>query len=410
MIAFMKDFSFSITHTIPGTHARAGVIHTPHGDIKTPVFIVGGTKATVKTLTPEMVKELGGQAIMANTYHLMLRPGAEIISQAGGLSKFMHWNGPTFTDSGGFQVFSLGVAYKKGIDAVANSKVGQKSQAVASNKQLAKIDDEGVTFRSHIDGSKLRMTPESSMQIQWKIASDIHMAFDECVSPLASEQYLRQALDRTHQWAERSVREHQNIWQEHKKQNKPYQALWAVVQGARNESLRRESAQFMANLPVDGFGIGGVFEPAEIPDTVRWVVEELPPEKPRHLLGMGNQISDLFLGIEWGIDTFDCIAFTRQARNGGIYTSSGRFNIKNSQYMTDFRPIDEQCTCYTCKNFTKAYLSHLFRADEMLAYTLASIHNEFFVVNLVDQIRESIIDGSFLAFKERYLKRYFANS
>lgn len=404
----MKDYSFTVTHKIDGTAARAGVLHTPHGDIQTPVFIVGGTKATVKTLTNEMVHDLGGQAILANTYHLMLRPGADIVEEAGGLAKFMNWNGPTFTDSGGFQVFSLGMAYKKGIDAVAHSEKGDSSIAKASGSQLAKVDDEGVSFRSHIDGSKLRMTPESSMQLQWQIGADVHMAFDELASPLAGDSYLRIALDRTHAWAKRCVIEHERQWAEHQRQGRPYQALWAVVQGARNEDLRRESARFMAGLDVDGFGIGGVFEPGEIPDVVRWVVEELPEDKPRHLLGMGNQVTDLFLGVEYGIDTFDCVAFTRQARNGALYTRTGRINIKNAQYQKDFTPIDDLCKCYTCQNYTKAYINHLFRANEMLAFTLSSIHNEYFAVNLVERIRESIINDEFLSFKDEYLHTYTA--
>lgn len=406
----MKDYSFTITHKDASTYARAGVLHTPHGDIQTPVFIVGGTKATVKTLTNEMVRDLGGQAILANTYHLMLRPGAETIEQVGGLAKFMNWDGPTFTDSGGFQVFSLGMAYKKGIDVTAHSIKGDASQAKHNKEQLAKVDDEGVSFRSHIDGSKLRMTPESSMQLQWQIGADVHMAFDELISPLADEIQLRESLDRTHAWAKRCVIEHEAQWLKHQKEGKPYQALWAVVQGARNESLRRESARYMAKLDVDGFGIGGVFEPGEIPSTVRWVVEELPQDKPRHLLGMGNQVIDLFLGVEYGMDTFDCIAFTRQARNGGLYTYTGRINIKNKKFQKDFKSIDQLCHCYTCRNYTRAYINHLFRANEMLAFTLASIHNEYFAVNLVDKIRESIIQGKFLDFKQKFLSVYIGKS
>jgi len=399
----MKDYKFSIAQRLEGTHARAGVLHTPHGDIKTPVFIVGGTKATVKALTPEQVKEIGGQAVLANTYHLMLRPGADIVEQAGGLAKFMHWDGPTFTDSGGFQVFSLGVAYKKGIDKVTHSERGDLDAAKSSSIQLAKVDDDGVTFRSHIDGTKMRMTPESAMQLQWQIGADIHMAFDECPTPLASEKYIRESMARTHAWAIRCKDEHERQWAAHQSAGKPYQALWGVVQGARIEELRRESARFMAAQDFDGFGIGGVFEPGEIKDTVRWVVEELPDDKPRHLLGMGNQISDLFLGIEYGIDTFDCIAFTRQARNGGIYTATGRINIRNSGYQSDFSPLDSECDCYTCTNYTRAYINHLFRSDEILGATLASIHNEYFAVHLVDRLRESIIDGTFFELKEAVL-------
>lgn len=399
-------YSFEITHRLPGTKARAGVLHTPHGDIRTPVFIVGGTKATVKALTPEQVVSLGGQAILANTYHLMLRPGADIVEQAGGVAKFMNWLGPTFTDSGGFQVFSLGVAYKKGIDKVAHSERGITSAANASGQQLAKVDEEGVNFRSHIDGSKLRMTPELSMQLQWQIGADVHMAFDECPAPLADESYIRESMARTHAWAIRCKIEHDKQWQRHEAEGKSYQALWGVVQGARIEALRRTSAQFMAAQDFDGFGIGGVFEPGEIPTTVKWVIEELPEDKPKHLLGMGNQVTDLFLGIEYGIDTFDCIAFTRQARNGAIYTATGRLNIKNAQYQREFLPLDSDCACYTCQNFTRAYINHLFRADEILGATLASIHNEHFVVALVDRIRESVTDGSFLDFKSSYLERY----
>lgn len=404
----MKETGFTITHKLAGTMARAGVLHTSHGDIQTPYFAVGGTQATVKALTPEQVREIGGQAVLANTYHLMLRPGADTVEQAGGLARFMNWNGPTITDSGGFQVFSLGMAYKKGIDAVAHSTKGDASKAKEAAGQLAKVDDDGVSFRSHLDGTKLRMTPESSMQLQWQIGADIHMAFDELTSPLASPEYIKIALDRTHAWAERCVAEHKKQWNAHQKAGRPYQSLWAVVQGARDETLRRESAQYLRKLDVDGFGIGGVFEPGEIPDVVRWVCEELPEDKPRHLLGIGSAVSDLFLGVEYGVDSFDCIAFTRQARNGSIYTRKGRLNIKNAQFKSDFSTLDQDCACYTCKNYTKAYLHHLFKAEEILGLTLASLHNEFFAVNLVDKIRESILDESFQRFKQEFLREFGA--
>ncbi|HMS49935.1 MAG TPA: tRNA guanosine(34) transglycosylase Tgt [Candidatus Saccharibacteria bacterium] len=404
----MKETGFTITHKLAGTMARSGVLHTPHGDIQTPYFAVGGTQATVKALTPEQVREIGGQAVLANTYHLMLRPGADTVEQAGGLARFMNWNGPTITDSGGFQVFSLGMAYKKGIDAVAHSTKGDASKAKEAAGQLAKVDDDGVSFRSHLDGTKLRMTPESSMQLQWQIGADIHMAFDELTSPLASPEYIKIALDRTHAWAERCVAEHKKQWNAHQKAGRPYQSLWAVVQGARDETLRRESAQYLRKLDVDGFGIGGVFEPGEIPDVVRWVCEELPEDKPRHLLGIGSAVSDLFLGVEYGVDSFDCIAFTRQARNGSIYTRKGRLNIKNAQFKSDFSTLDQDCACYTCKNYTRAYLHHLFRAEEILGLTLASLHNEFFAVNLVDKIRKSILDESFLRFKQEFLREFGA--
>lgn len=398
---------FIITNRLEGTLARAGVIETPHGKINTPAFIVGGTAATVKAVTPEQVSELGGQAVLANTYHLMLRPGEEIICKAGGLGKFMNWSGPTFTDSGGFQVFSLGMAYKKGIDATSHSQKGESGQAKHSQGQLAKVTDSGVTFRSHLDGSKLEMTPESSMEIQHAIGADIHMAFDELTSPLAGRDYIKQAMDRTHAWADRSLKRHQELNQEHADSGAPAQALFGVVQGAREEDFRRESASYLGTRDFDGYGIGGVFEPGEIPEVVRWVNETLPEAKPRHLLGMGAQPADLFLGVEFGIDTFDCVAPTRQARNGAIYTFDGRINIKKQEYKKDFTPIDSECDCYTCQNYTKAYLNHLFKADEMLGSTLASIHNERFVVGTVDKIRQSIIDNTFFDYKRTFLTRYY---
>ena len=401
--------SFNITHRLPGTLARAGVIHTPHGDIQTPAFIAGGTKATVKALTPEQVRDYGAQAVLANAYHLMLRPGADTVAQAGGLAKFMHWDGPTFTDSGGFQVFSLGIAYKKGIDAVAHTQKGDASLAKHSAQQLVKVTDEGAQFRSHLDGAKLLMTPESSMELQHKIAADIHMAFDELTAPLADRQTIVRAMQRTHAWAERCLVRHDELNAEHAANGEPLQALYGVVQGARDEALRRESATFLGHQAFDGYGVGGVFEPGEIPDVVRWVCETLPEDKPRHLLGMGSQPADLFLGVEYGIDTFDCVAPTRQARNGALYTLDGRINIGNARFRQDFTPIDTDCDCYTCRYYTRAYLNHLFKSDEILGATLASIHNERFVIRTVDQIRQSLIDGTFYEYKSAFLRRYYGD-
>lgn len=403
----MTKLHFTISHKLPGTLARAGIIQTPHGAIQTPAFIVGGTKATVKALTPQHVYDLGGQAVLANTYHLMLQPGAEIVQRAGGLGVFMHWGRPTFTDSGGFQVFSLGMAYKKGIDATSHSQKGESAQAVHSHGQLAKVTDEGATFRSHLDGSTHTMTPESSMELQHAIGADIHMAFDELTSPLAGREYIKKAMDRTHVWAERCLARHAALNAEHQEHGEPLQALYGVVQGAREEDYRRESAAFLGERGFDGYGIGGVFEPEEIPEVVRWVTETLPEDRPRHLLGMGAQPADLFLGVEYGIDTFDCVAPTRQARNGALYTYDGRINIRNQKFSQDFTPISSECGCYVCQNFTKAYLNHLFKADEMLGATLASIHNEWFVVHIVDTIRESLRNGTFFAYKEQFLARYY---
>ncbi|AGL61766.1 tRNA-guanine transglycosylase [Candidatus Saccharimonas aalborgensis] len=402
--------TFEITDRLEGTLARAGIIHTPHGAIETPAFIVGGTKATVKAITPEQIKEYGGQAVLANTYHLMLRPGTAIIKQAGGLSKFMNWNGPTFTDSGGFQVFSLGVAYKKGIDAVAHTERGDAAKAVKSSDQLVKITERGAHFRSHYDGQKLLMTPESSMELQHEIGADIHMAFDECPAPLAPPYYLVEALERTHAWAERCLTRHQELNKEHEKNGEPLQALYGVVQGARDEKPRKQSAAFLGARDFDGYGIGGVFETSEIPTVVKWVDETLPDDKPRHLLGMGAQPADLFLGVEYGVDTFDCVAPTRQARNGALYTYDGRINIINTRYKTDFAPIDGECDCYTCLHYTRAYINHLFKSDEILGATLASIHNERFVVRTVDQIRQSLKDKTFFELKKRFLHRYYGDT
>ena len=402
--------TFEITDRLEGTLARAGIIHTPHGAIETPAFIVGGTKATVKAITPEQIKEYGGQAVLANTYHLMLRPGTDIIKQAGGLSKFMNWDGPTFTDSGGFQVFSLGVAYKKGIDAVAHTERGDAAKAVKSSDQLVKITERGAHFRSHYDGQKLLMTPESSMELQHEIGADIHMAFDECPAPLAPPYYLVEALERTHAWAERCLTRHQELNKEHEKNGEPLQALYGVVQGARDEKPRKQSAAFLGARDFDGYGIGGVFETSEIPTVVKWVDETLPDDKPRHLLGMGAQPADLFLGVEYGVDTFDCVAPTRQARNGALYTYDGRINIINTRYKTDFSPIDSECDCYTCLHYTRAYINHLFKSDEILGATLASIHNERFVVRTVDQIRQSLKDKTFFELKKRFLHRYYGDT
>jgi queuine tRNA-ribosyltransferase len=404
-----RAIEFKIEKELPGTFARAGVIKTAHGSIKTPAFIIGGTKATVKALTPGQIKDLSGQAVLANTYHLMLRPGSEIIQKAGGLAKFMGWDGPTFTDSGGYQVFSLGVAYKKGIDKVAHSKRGDALLARNSNRQLAKVTDVGVSFKSHIDGRKVYMSPESSMELQHQIGADIHFAFDEPSAPLSKRSYIEESLERTHNWAERCLDRHNELNEQHIKSGEYVQALFGIVQGARHQDLRKQSAKFLAKLDFDGYGIGGVFEPEEISQTVRWVCEGLPKNKPRHLLGMGSGPADLFLGVEYGIDTFDCVAPTRQARNGAIYTKNGRINIKNAAYMQDYKPIESDCGCYTCQNFSKAYMSHLFRADEILGATLASIHNEHFVVSMVDRIRLSIINKTFFEFKKAFLSRYYGD-
>lgn len=390
---------FSIEKSLDNQRGRAGTIHTPHGDIQTPAFIVVGTKATVKALTPEQVSSLGAQAVLANTYHLYLQPGDHMLSKAGGLHKFMNWNGPTFTDSGGFQAFSLGIALDRKVSKISDSRSNDDPEILSQNHaKLVSIDEDGIDFKSIIDGSSHRFTPEKSIEIQHNIGADIIFAFDECTSPLASHEYQKEAMDRTHRWAERSL----NYHKEHCSTN---QALFGIVQGGRYEDLRKESAKIIGTMDFDGFGIGGSFDKEDIYTAVGWVNDELPKEKPRHLLGIGEP-EDLFGGIENGIDTFDCVTPTRIARNGSLYTNKGKINILNAQYVDDFGKIDEECGCYACKNYTRAYLAHLFRAKEMLAGTLASIHNLYFIVNLVKDIRKSMLEDKFFEFKEKFLKGY----
>lgn len=391
-------FSFDI-HTKHGL-MRTGTIHTPHGDIQTPAFIPVGTQATLKSLVPEQLEAVGAQAMLANAYHLYLRPGSEVIDAAGGLHRFMHWDKPTFTDSGGFQVMSLGVGFKKVIDMV-----GDTLQKPTSKKErLAWIDNDGVTFKSHIDGSQHRFTPEISMRIQHEIGADIMFAFDELTTLHDSYGYQIESLDeRTHPWAQRSLAAHQRLTKE--RADKPYQALFGVIQGAQYEDLRRRSARFLAGLDFDGFGLGGALTKDGLGDIVRWMVEELPENKPRHMLGI-SEPEDIFICIEHGADTFDCVSPARVGRNGSLYLPSGRINITNARYKKDFLPIDTTCDCYTCAHYSRAYVHHLFRAKELLANTLATIHNQRFILKLVDNIRKSIDDGTFEQFKKQWLSTY----
>lgn len=409
------QFKFNIVKKLDGTLARAGEIHTPNGVILTPSFVTVGTKATVKSLSPEQVRDLGAQVVLANTYHLYLEPGDKIVAAHGGFPKMMNWHGPTMTDSGGFQVFSLGTAFDQKVSKL--SKVEQYPLGLqplplkggdTSNKSLVKIDEDGVTFKSYKDGSEHRFTPERSMEIQWNLGADIIFAFDECTSPMAPEKYQREAMDRTHRWAMRSLLEHNKLDVDMK------QAIFAVVQGGRFEELRKESAQILADMKTengdefDGFGIGGSFDKDDLGTAVKWVNERLPENKPRHLLGIGEPV-DLFLGVENGCDTFDCVAATRIARNGGLYTLGGKININNAEHKTAMIPIMETCECYTCKNYTRAYVAHLFRSDEMFGATLASIHNLFFINKLVADIRQSLLDNKFFEFKDEFLKGFYKN-
>lgn len=400
---------FSISHRLQDrngapTLGRVGTIHTPHGDIQTPAFIPVGTKATVKAVLPESMTQLGGQAILANAYHLYLQPGSDLVDEAGGLGRFMNWPGPTFTDSGGFQVLSLGVGFKKILAMDVAGK--QNDDVMAEGKdRLARVDDDGVTFKSHIDGTLHRFTPEISMRVQHEIGADIMFAFDECTTLLNTRSYQERSLDRTYAWAVRCVTEHERLTAQ--RSHRPYQGLFGVIQGAQYEDLRRKAARDLAALDFDGFGIGGALEKAQLGTIVRWVNEELPEDKPRHLLGIGEP-DDLFTAIEQGADTFDCVSPSRVARNSAVYSRNGRYNLMAATNRRVFEPIDVECTCYTCTNYTRAYLHHLFRAKEMLSSTLATIHNEHFIVNLVARIRQSMIDGSFYDFRDDFLGAYYA--
>lgn len=402
----MNDaFSFKIIKKMDGALGRAGVLSTPHGDIQTPAFVPVGTKATVKSITPEMLRESGAQVTLANTYHLYLQPGDEIIRDAGGLGKFMNWPYPTMTDSGGFQVFSLGAAYGKDIGKITkaidpNLLLAERS-IDSEMPRLAEVGADGVSFRSHLDGSLHYITPERSIEIQHNIGADIIFAFDECTSPMESLRYQEEALNRTHRWAKRSLDYHAS------KPNSKTQALFGIVQGGRDENLRKRSAEFISSLDFDGFGIGGSFAKEDMSTAVEWVNSVLPEAKPRHLLGIGEP-EDLFMGVENGVDLFDCVAPTRLARNGTIYTKTGKIHIKNAQYERDFEPIESDCQCYTCKHYTKAYLAHLFRCKEMLGGTLATIHNMHFIVGLVARMRKEIVEGDFQKFKKSFLKEYNA--
>ncbi|MCD6520827.1 MAG: tRNA guanosine(34) transglycosylase Tgt [Anaerolineae bacterium] len=353
------------------TRARVGIIHTPHGDVSTPAFCPVGTQATVKTLSPRELVELDARMILGNTYHLYLRPGADIIARLGGLHRFMGWERAILTDSGGFQVFSL--------------------------QGLRKLDDEGVTFRSHIDGSEHRFTPELVIEIQEKLGSDIAMVLDECPDPLDYD-YNREALRRTHLWAERCLRAH----------SRADQALFGIVQGGIFEDLRAESARVLTGMDFDGYAIGGlsVGEPKE--DMLRILehtVPLLPREKPRYLMGVGSP-EDLLECIDRGIDLFDCVLPTRLARNGAVLTPTGRLNLRNARYKEDPTPIQEGCRCYTCQHFSRAYLRHLIISKETLGIRLTTIHNVHFMLQLTRDIRRALLEGHFGEFKAAFLANY----
>jgi queuine tRNA-ribosyltransferase len=401
---------FEVEAELDGTAGRVGVIHTPHGDIHTPAFIAVGTQATVKAVLPETMKDLGAQAILANAYHLYLQPGPDVVDEAGGLGAFMNWSGPTFTDSGGFQVLSLGVGFKKVLSMDAD-RVQADDVIAAGKERLAHVDDDGVTFRSHLDGSTHRFTPEVSIGIQHQLGADIIFAFDELTTLMNTRAYQESSVQRTHDWAERCLAEHRRLSEE--RADKPAQALFGIVQGAQYEDLRRAATRGLVAIRdadgrgFDGYGIGGALEKQNLATIVGWVTEELPDDKPRHLLGI-SEPDDLFAAVAAGADTFDCVSPSRVARNAAVYSTAGRYNITGARYKRDFTPIDAECDCYTCANYTRAYLRHLFKAKELLAATLCTIHNERFVIRLVDQIRAAIAAGEFDELRAHVLGRYYS--
>ena len=366
---------YNLIKTEKNTKARLGTIKTNYGTVETPMFMPVGTKATVKGLSPEEVKETGAGIILANTYHLWLRPGEDIVNKAGGLHKFMNYDGPILTDSGGFQVFSL-----------------------AKNKKKD-ITEEGVHFKSHIDGKELFLTPEKSIEIQNKLDSDIAMSFDECPPASATHEYLKNSVERTIRWAKRGKAVHNN----------PNQALFGIVQGGAYEDLRKYSATETVKLDFDGYSIGGVANDGESKEdmykAIDYSIPYLPEDKVRYLMGVGEPI-DIIEGVIRGVDIFDCVLPTRIARHGQAFTRNGKFNLNNAKYKEDFTPIEESCDCYTCKHYTKAYIRHLLNTGEMLGGRLLSIHNIRFLIRLTEELREAIKENRILEYREEFLEKY----
>jgi len=381
-----SPISLDILKRSKKSRARLGVLKTRHGEVQTPALVTVATQATVKALSVEQVRAAGTQLLISNTFHLHLKPGEQILKKAGGIHKFMKWNAPLMTDSGGFQVFSLGFGrdLKVGKIQKKDGSGVQKAKVVAKQQpKLLKITEEGVTFSSYLDGRKIFMGPEESMKIQSAIGADIVFAFDECTPPTADREYTEISLDRTHRWAERSLKAHDKK-----------QALFGVVQGGKYKDLRAKSAQIIGAMDFDGFGIGGEFgdEKKTMTDMLKVVMPHLPEHKPRHLLGIGHP-ADIVRIIKEGVDTFDCTVPTQYGRHGSAFTSTGRVEIHNAKYVTDNKPLDRTCPCPTCTGYSRAYLSHLFRAKEILGQTLLTQHNLWYFNAMVAQAREDIKKG-----------------
>ncbi|SER85032.1 tRNA guanosine(34) transglycosylase Tgt [Psychrobacillus sp. OK032] len=372
----MSAITYELIKKDKQTGARLGIVHTPHGSFETPTFMPVGTQATVKTMAPEEIKEMDAGIILSNTYHLWLRPGHDIIREAGGLHKFMNWDRAILTDSGGFQVFSL--------------------------SDMRKIEEEGVHFRNHLNGDKLFLSPEKSMEIQNALGSDIMMAFDECPPYPASFEYMKASVERTSRWAERCLTAHTNT---------DKQGLFGIIQGGEYEELRRQSAKDLISMDFPGYAIGGlsVGEPKDVMNRVLdYTTPLMPDNKPRYLMGVGSPDS-LIDGAIRGVDMFDCVLPTRIARNGTFMTSKGRLVIKGAAFARDFGPIDEKCDCYTCKNYSRAYIRHLFKADETFGLRLASYHNLHFLMKLMENVRQAIREDRLLDFKEEFFEEYGYN-
>ncbi len=395
----MADFRFEVLAEDPHSQAHLGRLTTPHGVIETPAFIPVASQASVKGISPAELTELGAQIVLANTYHLYLRPGADIIARMGGLHAFMGWSGPLVTDSGGFQVFSLGLGREQGVGKIGGMFPGEdhpKPPPPNRQARLAEVDEEGVTFTSHLDGSRHRFTPEVSLDVQQALGADIMFALDECTSPLSSRDYVRRAVRRTHAWAERSLAA-----------RRTQQALFGIIQGGEFLDLREESCRFLSALPFDGYGIGGSLGKTkrDMHHILDFVMPLLPRNKPRHLLGIGEP-DDLWEGSYRGVDLFDCAAPTRLARHGTVLTRRGRLNILHSAYREDRRPIEDGCPCYTCTHFSRAYMRHLFRARELLGLRLATLHNLCFVLGIMREIHEGIRRGDLGERRKIFLASY----
>lgn len=411
-----SPLQFTIKKRAAGSSARVGELVTPHGTIQTPAFVPVGTKAGVKGVLPEQLSAIGAQVVLANTYHLYLQPGEEIVKKGGGLGTFMGWQKdgkalPTMTDSGGFQVFSLGAAFGRNITKIAKGEEAPREHGMAvfdesvqsQHGQLAIIDEEGVTFTSHHDGSLHRFTPERSVEIQHALGADMFFAFDECTAPTETYEYQREAMERTHRWAERSLKAHrQNL------NASRTQGLFGIIQGGRYPDLRKESAKEIASMNFDGIGIGGSFSKEDMQGALQAAIPELPEDKPRHFLGIGEP-GDILTGIANGMDLFDCVAATRIGRHGSIYTKHGIVHIKGEKYRDDYGPLDPLTVIPGTESFTRAYVSHLSRAGEMLGSIICSMHNLGFILKLVDEARAALEQDRFAEFREDFVRNYYGS-